>query len=70
MTWPTRLEWFRFPASRSIAACPNSRPQSKPKADPDPTKLTTDAVNAAKADIEKLFDTKLHALRTELELPK
>jgi hypothetical protein len=26
---------------------------------PDPTKLTTDAVTAAKADIEKLFDTKL-----------
>ena len=26
---------------------------------PDPTKLTTDAVNAAKDDIEKLFDTKL-----------
>jgi hypothetical protein len=26
---------------------------------PDPTKLTTDAVNSAKADIEKLFDTKL-----------
>jgi hypothetical protein len=26
---------------------------------PDPTKLTTDAVTSAKADIEKLFDTKL-----------
>jgi hypothetical protein len=26
---------------------------------PDPTTLTTNAVNAAKADIEKLFDTKL-----------
>jgi hypothetical protein len=34
---------------------------------PDPTKLTTDAVNAAKADIEKLFDNKLHALSTELD---
>jgi chromosome segregation ATPase len=33
---------------------------------PDPTKLTTDAVNAAKSDIEKLFDTKLNALRSEL----
>jgi len=30
---------------------------------PDPTKLTTDAVNAAKADIEKLFDEKLKGLR-------
>jgi hypothetical protein len=30
---------------------------------PDPTKLTTDAVNAAKADIEKLFDTKLGGFR-------
>jgi uncharacterized protein involved in exopolysaccharide biosynthesis len=27
---------------------------------PDPTKLTTDAVEAAKADIEKLFNTKLN----------
>jgi hypothetical protein len=26
---------------------------------PDPTKLTTDAVNAAKVEIEKLFDVKL-----------
>lgn len=30
---------------------------------PDPTKLTTDAVNAAKADIEKLFDTKMEGFR-------
>ena len=30
---------------------------------PDPTKLTTDAVNAAKEDIEKLFDTKLNGFR-------
>ena len=34
---------------------------------PDPTKLTTDAVALAKADIEKLFDTRLTALRTELD---
>lgn len=27
---------------------------------PDPTKLTTDAVEAAKVDIEKLFNTKLN----------
>ena len=30
---------------------------------PDPTKLTTDAVAAAKADIEKLFDTKISGFR-------
>jgi peptidoglycan hydrolase CwlO-like protein len=30
---------------------------------PDPTKLTTDAVDKAKADIEKLFDVKLHGFR-------
>ena len=30
---------------------------------PDPTKLTTDAVALAKADIEKLFDTKLNGFR-------
>lgn len=30
---------------------------------PDPTKLTTDAVASAKADIEKLFDVKLDGLR-------
>jgi hypothetical protein len=36
---------------------------------PDPTKLTTDAVNAAKADIEKLFDTKLIGFR-ELVIEK
>jgi hypothetical protein len=30
---------------------------------PDPTKLTTDAVSLAKADIEKLFDTKLDGFR-------
>jgi hypothetical protein len=30
---------------------------------PDPTKLTTDAVSAAKVEIEKLFDTKLHGFR-------
>lgn len=30
---------------------------------PDPTKLTTDAVNAAKSDIEKLFDVKLNGFR-------
>lgn len=30
---------------------------------PDPTKLTTDAVAAAKADIEKLFDVKLLGFR-------
>jgi hypothetical protein len=30
---------------------------------PDPTKLTTDAVAAAKDDIEKLFDTKLIGFR-------
>jgi hypothetical protein len=29
---------------------------------PDPTKLTTDAVDRAKAEIEKLFDIKLDAL--------
>ena len=34
---------------------------------PDPTKLTTDAVNAAKADIEKLFDTKLRGFRELVE---
>jgi RNA processing factor Prp31 len=30
---------------------------------PDPTKLTTDAVSLAKADIEKLFDVKLNGFR-------
>src|ERR1700677_294536 len=30
---------------------------------PDPTTLTTNAVNAAKVDIEKLFDVKLHGFR-------
>lgn len=30
---------------------------------PDPTKLTTDAVTLAKADIEKLFDVKLSGAR-------
>jgi hypothetical protein len=30
---------------------------------PDPTKLTTDAVTAAKNDIEKLFDTKLSGFK-------
>lgn len=30
---------------------------------PDPTKLTTDAVALAKADIEKLFDVKMAGLR-------
>jgi hypothetical protein len=33
------------------------------KPDPDPTKLTTDAVNAAKGDIIALFDTKLTGFR-------
>jgi len=33
---------------------------------PDPTKLTTDAVNAAENRIEKLFDTKIDGLRVEL----
>ena len=30
---------------------------------PDPTKLTTDAVALAKAEMERLFDTKLDGLR-------
>jgi hypothetical protein len=30
---------------------------------PDPTRLTTDAVALAKAEIEKLFDTKLNGFR-------
>src|ERR1700691_5351875 len=30
---------------------------------PDPTTLTTNAVSAAKVDIEKLFDVKLHGFR-------
>jgi hypothetical protein len=33
---------------------------------PDPTKLTTDAVNAVKVEIEKLFDTRLDVLRNQL----
>ena len=33
---------------------------------PDPTKLTTDAVNAAKDELTRLFDVKLSSLRTEL----
>lgn len=33
---------------------------------PDPTKLTTEAVDRAKAEIEKLFDVKLRALREEV----
>ena len=33
---------------------------------PDPTKLTTDAVDKAKVELEKLFDTKLGSLRIEL----
>lgn len=36
---------------------------------PDPTKLTTDAVTLAKADIEKLFDVKLNGFR-ELVIEK
>jgi hypothetical protein len=33
---------------------------------PDPTKLTTDAVSAAKIELKELFDTKLDSLRSEL----
>jgi len=33
---------------------------------PDPTKLTTDAVDKAKAELQLLFDTKLAGLRMEL----
>lgn len=34
---------------------------------PDPTKLTTDAVALARAEIEKLFDVKLDGMRDVLE---
>lgn len=34
---------------------------------PDPTTLTTNAVNAAKQDIEKLFNEKLHGMREVID---
>lgn len=37
---------------------------------PDPTKLTTDAVNAARKDIESLFEAKLTTIRQEIDANK
>src|SRR5579864_6282299 len=51
---------------RNVMPDPGNYSRSGTVPVPDPTKLTTDAVNAAKIELTTLFDVKLASLRTEL----